>query len=78
MEEEIELKTVMIAAAEEIMSFWPAHCDSDGYGPANLLRRLEKGIASRYAYSAGDFEKLHAEVDRLEAEIEQLKKNQRT
>jgi hypothetical protein len=28
------------AAAEEIEAFWSAHCDADGYGPVNLVRRL--------------------------------------
>jgi hypothetical protein len=38
------MKSVMIAAAEEIMRVWPAHCDDEGYGPTNLMHRLEKGI----------------------------------
>lgn len=56
-----ELRSVMIAAAEEIQAHWPAHCDAEGYGPANLMRRLEDGIPSQYAYTAGDFERLRAE-----------------
>jgi len=28
------------AAAEEIEEHWSAHCDADGYGPTNLVRRL--------------------------------------
>jgi hypothetical protein len=28
------------AAADEIEAFWSAHCDVDGYGPVNLVRRL--------------------------------------
>lgn len=28
------------AAADEIESCWSAHCDSDGYGPVNLMRAL--------------------------------------
>ncbi len=52
------LKTVMVAAAEEIAAHWDAHCDEEGYGPANLMHRLEKGIASEYAYKAGDFARL--------------------
>jgi len=27
-------------AADEIEAFWSAHCDADGYGPVNLVRRL--------------------------------------
>ena len=50
------LKTVMIAAAEEISKHWDAHCDEEGYGPVNLLRRLESGIPAQYGYSAGDFQ----------------------
>ena len=52
------LKTVMVAAAEEIAAHWDAHCDEEGYGPANLMHRLEKGIASEYAYKVGDFARL--------------------
>ena len=52
------LKSTMIAAAEELAAHWPAHCDSEGYGPVNLLRRLEEGIPAQYAYTAGDFAKL--------------------
>jgi hypothetical protein len=63
------LKTVMIAAAEEISAHWEAHCDADGYGPATLLRRLEKGIPSEYGYTAGAFAKLKAELDRAKAAV---------
>jgi hypothetical protein len=57
------LRTVMIAAAEEIHRHWEAHCDSEGYGPANLMHRLEQGIPSEYGYTAGDFERLRDERD---------------
>ena len=57
------LKTVMIAAAEEISEHWNAHCDAEGYGPQNLLRRLEEGIPSEYGYTAGAFAALRAERD---------------
>lgn len=57
-EENARLKTVMVAAAEEIAAHWDAHCDEEGYGPANLMHRLEKGIASEYAYKVGDFARL--------------------
>lgn len=61
---EIEnLKSVMIAAAEEIQAHWQAHCDKEGYGPVNLMHRLEKGIPSSYAYKAGDFAKLQAQLE---------------
>lgn len=57
------LKTVMVAAAEEIAAHWQAHCDAEGYGPQNLLRRLEEGIPSEYGYTAGAFAALTAERD---------------
>ena len=63
-EENDRLKTVMVAAAEEIHAHWDAHCDAEGYGPANLMDRLERGIASSYSYRAGDFARLQAENDR--------------
>ena len=58
-EENQRLKTVMIAAAEELAKHWEAHCDAEGYGPVNLLRRLEKGIAAEYGYTAGSFARLN-------------------
>ena len=70
--ENANLRSVMIAAAEEIHEHWDAHCDSDGYGPANLMRRLEAGIPSEYAYKAGDFARMRAEVERLLADAERL------
>ena len=63
------LKTVMIAAAEEIAAHWDAHCDAEGYGPQNLLRRLKAGIPSEYGYTAGAFAELKAERDALRAEL---------
>ncbi len=56
------LKSVMIAAAEEIHRCWDAHCDAEGYGPANLMNRLERGLPSDYAYKAGDFERLRRQL----------------
>lgn len=58
------LKTVMVAAAEEIARHWAAHCDAEGYGPQNLLRRLEEGIPSEYGYTAGAFEELRVDAER--------------
>lgn len=63
------LQSVMIAAAEEIHEHWGAHCDSEGYGPANLMHRLEKGIPAEYAYKAGDFARLTAELDESKREL---------
>jgi hypothetical protein len=65
----INLKTVMIAAAEEIAAHWKAHCDAEGYGPTNLMHRLEKGIPAQYGYTAGAFERLRAENESLRAAI---------
>lgn len=64
------LKTVMIAAAEEIAAHWEAHCDAEGYGPQNLLRRLEEGIPSEYGYTAGAFAALTAGRNALRAALE--------
>ncbi len=67
------LKTVMIAAAEEIGAHWDAHCDAEGYGPVNLLRRLEQGIQSEYGYTSGAFARMKAEVEALRADAERLR-----
>jgi len=64
------LRSVMIAAAEEIQAHWAAHCDAEGYGPANLMRRLEEGIPSQYGYTAGDFVRLRAEAEALRKDAE--------
>lgn len=66
--ENAALKTVMIAAAEEIHAHWQAHCDADGYGPQNLMRRLEEGIPSEYGYTAGAFAELKRERDEAVAD----------
>lgn len=66
------LKTVMIAAAEEIQEHWDAHCDAEGYGPANLMRRLEDGIASEYGYTAGAFSELKQRAEAAEQRIREL------
>jgi len=68
------LKTVMIAAAEEISKHWDAHCDEEGYGPINLLRRLESGIPAQYGYSAGDFKRLQERkwVGLTKAELDKI------
>jgi hypothetical protein len=66
--ENANLRSVMVAAAEEISAHWAAHCDDEGYGPANLMRRLEEGIPTEYAYTAGDFARLKAENEALKKE----------
>jgi hypothetical protein len=67
-EQNANLKTVMIAAAEEIQEHWQAHCDEEGYGPSNLMHRLEKGIPVQYGYAPGDFERIQAELVKLRKE----------
>jgi len=66
------MQSVMIAAAEEIQRCWPTHCDAEGYGPTNLMHRLEKGIPSQYGYTAGAFAKLEAEIKALREAAQNL------
>ena len=68
-EETAKLKTVMIAAAEEINAYWDAHCDKDGYGPSSLMRRLEQGIPVEYGYTAGRFKELKEQNEQLQSTI---------
>lgn len=68
------LHTTMMAAAVEIQDHWDAHCDAEGYGPANLMHRLERGIASQYGYDAKTLARVEAERDQLRAEVERLRK----
>lgn len=70
---EIEnLHTVMMAAAVEITKHWDAHCDSEGYGPANLVRRLENGFPAQYGYDAQTVVRMEKTVAEQAAEIERL------
>lgn len=69
------LNTVMIAAAEEIQAHWQAHCDEDGYGPQNLMLRLERGIPAQYNYTAGEFERQEKKIAELEKELCDTKAN---
>jgi len=64
------LRTVMMAAAVEIQEHWDAHCDADGYGPANLMRRLEGGYPEQYGYNAETVVRLEAEIERLRKDAE--------
>ena len=68
-----DLHTTMMAAAVEIQEHWAAHCDEEGYGPANLMHRLERGIASQYGYTAQALVQLKAERDALAAELAAIK-----
>lgn len=36
-----KLESMCKAAAAEISDHWKAHCDENGYGPCNLVSRLE-------------------------------------
>lgn len=53
-QENLRLRTVMLAAHEEIGERWEAHCDADGFGPQNLMRHLREGTG----YYPGLIEKL--------------------
>lgn len=64
-EEISDLHTTMMAAAVEIQEHWQAHCDEEGYGPVNLMHRLERGIASLYGYTARTLVQAEAERDKL-------------
>ena len=68
-----DLHTTMMAAAVEIQEHWDAHRDAEGYGPANLMHRLERGIASQYGYDAKTLLRAEAERDKLRAEVERLR-----
>jgi hypothetical protein len=68
------LHTVMMAAAVEISEHWEAHCDSEGYGPANLVRRLENGFPEQYGYDAQTIVRMQKQLDEQAAEIERLTK----
>jgi len=67
-----KLRTVMFAAAVEITSHWDAHCDAEGFGPVNLVRRLENGFPSRYGYDAQTLVRVEKEVAALKAELAAL------
>lgn len=51
--EVLRLKCLCAAAADEIEQFWLAHCDSDGFGPVNLMRGLRGRTRPHYGESAG-------------------------
>ena len=67
-----DLYTTMMAAAVEIQEHWAAHCDEEGYGPANLMHRLERGIASQYGYSAETLVRLESQRDQQAQRIGEL------
>ena len=53
-QENLRLRTVMMAASEEIGEHWEAHCDAEGFGPQNLMRHLREGTG----YYPGMIEKI--------------------
>lgn len=65
------IKTVMIAAAEEIDAHWAAHCDGEGWGPSSLLHLLQHGIPTEYGYTAGAFKRLSEENEKLNSILEE-------
>ena len=66
------LQSTCIAAAEEIKGHWNAHCDKDGYGPNNLLFRLENGVGGFYpGYMPGQFTQLENRIEELKESIVQ-------
>lgn len=68
-EEISNLHTTMMAAAVEIQEHWQSHCDEEGYGPANLMHRLERGIASQYGYTAQTLVQIESERDTLRQQL---------
>jgi hypothetical protein len=42
--------STMLRAAQEIQSQWDSHCNSEGYGPANLMTRLLSGYGTKYEF----------------------------
>jgi hypothetical protein len=69
----VNLHTVMMAAAVEITEHWDAHCDGEGYGPANLVRRLENGFPEQYGYDAQTLVRVEKQLAERNAEIERLR-----
>lgn len=66
-------QSMLIAAAEEIGEHWSAHCDAEGYGPANLMRRIEDGLQTLYpGYTMGEFKRLNDRVAELEKEVRRI------
>lgn len=58
------LKTTLVAGAELIKEKWDKLCDEEGYGPQNLLLRMDGTLnTSGYpGYSSGEFEKMQTEI----------------
>jgi hypothetical protein len=58
-QENLRLRTIMMAAAEEIGEHWESHCDDEGYGPQSLQRHLYEGTG----YYPGMIEKIRRAED---------------
>lgn len=67
------LHTTMMAAAVEIQEQWEHHCDEEGFGPANLMHRLERGINGQYGYDAKTIVRMDKRIEDLEAENAKLR-----
>ena len=65
------LHTTMMAAAVEINEHWDAHCDAEGYGPCNLVRRLENGFPAQYGYDAKTVVRMDAQLAAQRKVLEQ-------
>jgi chromosome segregation ATPase len=66
------LKTTLVAGAEFIKENWDKLCDEDGYGPQNLLLRMDGTLnSSGYSgYSAGEFDRINKELSEAKKEID--------
>lgn len=65
------LHTVMMAAAVEINEHWGAHCDEEGYGPENLVRRLETGYPEQYGYDSQTVVRMEKRIVELETSLKE-------
>lgn len=63
------LHTVMMAAAVEITEHWDAHCDAEGYGCTNLVRRLENGYPEQYGYDANTMVRMDTQIAELQEKL---------
>lgn len=68
--------TTAMAAAVEIQEHWAAHCDDEGYGPINLVRRLENGFPAQYGYTAQSFVEMERQRDEAIKERDALRAQQ--
>lgn len=69
---EIErLRTLLVAGAEELAEHWDKHTDVEGYGPQNLLLRMEQRLKGFYpGYSPGEWKKLKDKNEQLRILLE--------